>query len=341
MANQSLVAIPPNVEEPIVLKRFLSRLVEQLDIVLGNRAGPQNKYADQQQLVSLNEQLTTNLKSALESLEYAILQTSELTDDEVIELTKRVLVVEDVNSQQNTRLNDIELLDGQQDTRLDDIELLDGQQDTRLDDIESLDGQQDTRLDDIELLDGQQDTRLDDIELLDGQQDTRLDDIELLDGQQNTRLNDIESLDGQQDTRLDDIELLDGQQDIRLDELDAEKALLAGSPAQAFSASTQTSTNFKVANDGGYSTDTSANAIAIASAGTKVFSNFSGMIIVNNTATGGVGLFLVGAGANLTVASVGSSVGSFSYVAPNYVWTSNDASTSNYTFTLFRTRSTA
>ena len=152
MANQSLVAIPPNVEEPIVLKRFLSRLVEQLDIVLGNRAGPQNKYADQQQLVSLNEQLTTNLKSALESLEYAILQTSELTDDEVIELTKRVLVVEDVNSQQNTRLNDIELLDGQQDTRLDDIELLDGQQDTRLDDIESLDGQQDTRLDDIELL---------------------------------------------------------------------------------------------------------------------------------------------------------------------------------------------
>ena len=50
MANQSLVSVPPNVENPRVLQRFLTRLVERLDVVLGNRAD--EGYVSQEQLVA-------------------------------------------------------------------------------------------------------------------------------------------------------------------------------------------------------------------------------------------------------------------------------------------------
>jgi len=50
MANQSIISLPPDIEDPVVLKRFLARLVEQLDIVFGNKAGPQRQYVDQAQL---------------------------------------------------------------------------------------------------------------------------------------------------------------------------------------------------------------------------------------------------------------------------------------------------
>ena len=50
MANQSIISLPPDIEDPVVLKRFLARLVEQLDIVFGNKAGPQRQYVDQDQL---------------------------------------------------------------------------------------------------------------------------------------------------------------------------------------------------------------------------------------------------------------------------------------------------
>lgn len=37
MTNQTIVAVPPNIEEPQVLKGFLNRLIEKLDVVLGYR----------------------------------------------------------------------------------------------------------------------------------------------------------------------------------------------------------------------------------------------------------------------------------------------------------------
>ena len=150
MPNQSLVSIPPDLEDPTVLRRFLARLVEQLDIVLGNKAGPQQKYVDNQQLLETSSNLTEALSAAILELENAIESTDELTKEEATALAERITAAEEVNSQQDTRLDDIELLDGQQDGRLDDIELLDGQQDGRLDDIELRDGQQDTRLDNLE-----------------------------------------------------------------------------------------------------------------------------------------------------------------------------------------------
>jgi len=62
MANQSIISLPPDIEDPVVLKRFLARLVEQLDIVFGNKSGPQRQYVDQAQL---NKQIASDLISLL------------------------------------------------------------------------------------------------------------------------------------------------------------------------------------------------------------------------------------------------------------------------------------
>jgi len=61
MANQSIISLPPDIEDPVVLKRFLARLVEQLDIVFGNKAGPQRQYVDQDQLGKQEDSNLVNL----------------------------------------------------------------------------------------------------------------------------------------------------------------------------------------------------------------------------------------------------------------------------------------
>ena len=108
MANQSLVSVPPNVEEPVVLQRFLSRLVEQLDVVLGNRAGPNDQYVSQQELLTSAEDLTQLLQTAQESLEQALLRLDDVDELIVEELTKRIVAVEEKNVEQDARLTVLE-----------------------------------------------------------------------------------------------------------------------------------------------------------------------------------------------------------------------------------------
>ena len=94
MANQSLISVPPNVEEPVVLQRFLSRLVEQLDVVLGNRAGPSDQYVSQEELLAQAEELNKLLQDAQLSLEQA-LERLELIDEVTFEeLSKRISALE-------------------------------------------------------------------------------------------------------------------------------------------------------------------------------------------------------------------------------------------------------
>lgn len=59
MSKQSLSAVPPNVANPEVLKRFLSRLIEELDVVLGFRGTGKDKYVSQQELTSAAETLSS------------------------------------------------------------------------------------------------------------------------------------------------------------------------------------------------------------------------------------------------------------------------------------------
>lgn len=76
MANHSLISVPPNVADPVVLQRFLARLVEQVDIVLGNRAGPATQYIDQQTLINTANDLILQLTEAKEELEKTIVEAS-------------------------------------------------------------------------------------------------------------------------------------------------------------------------------------------------------------------------------------------------------------------------
>lgn len=150
MANQSLVSVPANVEDPLVLRRFLARLVEQLDIVLGNRAGPAKQYVDQLDLVAVNDRLVVALNDAMRSLELALDQVQVLTEEETEELNKAIEALQDKDIAQDLRLDDIENLNSQQNTRLGAIELVNSQQSTRLDNIDILNNQQNTRLTNLE-----------------------------------------------------------------------------------------------------------------------------------------------------------------------------------------------
>ena len=105
MANESLISVPPDLEDPIVLRRFLARLVEQLDIVLGNRAGPTKQYADQKELAEVSKELTNALALAVTELETALELVNKLTEEEASALTNRVANVEDKNSEQDTTLD--------------------------------------------------------------------------------------------------------------------------------------------------------------------------------------------------------------------------------------------
>lgn len=107
MANQSLISVPPNVDDPLVLQRFLSRLVEQLDIVLGNRAGPNNQYVSQEELLTQATELTKLLQDAQDSLEQVLLRLEDTDVLIVEELLQRIIAVEQKNIEQDDRLDTI------------------------------------------------------------------------------------------------------------------------------------------------------------------------------------------------------------------------------------------
>ena len=137
MVNQSLVSVPPNVDDPLVLQRFLSRLVEQLDIVLGNRAGPTNQYVSQEELLAQANTLTSLLQDAQSSLEQALLRLDDTDELIVEELTKRITAAEQKNVEQDGRLDDIDTLNTTQNGRLDGMDTLNTTQNGRLTSLET------------------------------------------------------------------------------------------------------------------------------------------------------------------------------------------------------------
>lgn len=72
MANQSFQSVPPNIEDPVVLRRFLARLLEQIDIAFGNRGGEDSSYVEQRALISSADSLSKQLEKAQATLDQAI-----------------------------------------------------------------------------------------------------------------------------------------------------------------------------------------------------------------------------------------------------------------------------
>ncbi len=137
MVNQSLVSVPPNVDDPLVLQRFLSRLVEQLDIVLGNRAGPTNQYVSQEELLAQANTLFSLLQDAQLALEQTLLRLDDTDELIVEELNKRITAVEQKNVEQDGRLDDIDTLNTTQNSRLDGMDTLNTTQNGRLTSLET------------------------------------------------------------------------------------------------------------------------------------------------------------------------------------------------------------
>ena len=80
--------------------------------------------------------------------------------------------------------------------------------------------------------------------------------------------------------------------------------------------------------------------IAITSGSSVNINAFSGMVIINNWASGGIQMWLLGGGAVGNVANTisldVSNTGTMTYSSPNYVWTA--ANTATYSFTTVKTR---
>lgn len=68
--NESIATVPVDIQDPDTLKRFLDRLVERLDIVLGYRGGdPYITEEYQVQTISELQQLLSELKESIDSFQ--------------------------------------------------------------------------------------------------------------------------------------------------------------------------------------------------------------------------------------------------------------------------------
>jgi len=111
----------------------------------------------------------------------------------------------------------------------------------------------------------------------------------------------------------------------------------------ALTITTGGSVQYSVPYSSGYHMDTTPSQIAVANGGTINFSLFSGMIVINNHTSGGVTIWLVGAGSTTAVASNGTQVGTMAYNAgiAGYTWTNNSGGTNIFGAAIIRTRTTA
>ena len=105
MANQSNLSVPPNIEDPLVLRRFLSVLSEQVDIIQGKRTGEVNRYVEVRELLESAEALTQQVEEARKLLADASRQLQDLLDDVAEDLNERLDAVEAKNNEQDSALN--------------------------------------------------------------------------------------------------------------------------------------------------------------------------------------------------------------------------------------------
>ena len=121
-----------------------------------------------------------------------------------------------------------------------------------------------------------------------------------------------------------------------------------GATTATTGAFTTVAANGTLTNSGTYTStyhlDTSPATVAVATGGTVNISNFSGMVMINNTATGGNQVWLAGGGATTSIGSNGAGAGgTLTYNAGinGYTFTSTYVATAGFAFVIFRTRAAA
>lgn len=110
MANSSIISIPPNVDDPTVLRRVLTRITEQLDTVYGSRTSESSAYVPQSQLTQrvseLQRELSAATQSNVETTDKAVSRISR----ELEEIQQQLDTIEQQITDLDTRVTDIELV---------------------------------------------------------------------------------------------------------------------------------------------------------------------------------------------------------------------------------------
>lgn len=112
MANQSLVSIPPNIDDVTVLRRVLTRIVEQLDTISGSRTGSENAYVKKSDFTNSLSDVQRAVASAREAAGRTDLSLTELNSvvnnllssieditEQIEDLDARLTAVEDITEQ--------------------------------------------------------------------------------------------------------------------------------------------------------------------------------------------------------------------------------------------------
>lgn len=102
--NESIAAVPTNVGDPDTLKRFLDRLVERLDIVLGYRGGdPYLTEGEQAETFNELQQLLSELRDTSVQLNESI----EAVREKLTEAESRIEELEALLEYQTTSIVDL------------------------------------------------------------------------------------------------------------------------------------------------------------------------------------------------------------------------------------------
>lgn len=105
--NESIVAIPPNVEEPQVLTRFLQRLVEELDLVLGFRGD--DALVKQSQLTSATSDVAETAATTLSGVALALAELTEVVSTLEVAVEENVVGIDEELVAIKLRLDDLEV----------------------------------------------------------------------------------------------------------------------------------------------------------------------------------------------------------------------------------------
>jgi len=92
MVNQSLISLPPNLGDEVVLRRTLSAIIEVLDIAVGNKQGKNSLFTEQQKLLDQTLSITKQLDAASKVLEEVVVNSSDSSvSDKATESIENIL----------------------------------------------------------------------------------------------------------------------------------------------------------------------------------------------------------------------------------------------------------
>lgn len=89
MANESIISVPPSLDDPITLRRFLAQLVEKIDIVIGTRGN--DEYVKQSELTSV----TTTLTASVTEEQTTLASVSDQTDTNTAAIADNAETIDD------------------------------------------------------------------------------------------------------------------------------------------------------------------------------------------------------------------------------------------------------